>query len=97
MSAIMRRVLLDAGPIVHFAGGTGLYGAEMCDVEQQVMAAGNAIIIEDGLIKSLMESAVAEAEFQSSCEETEVYSLQGSAVIPGLVDAHTHLLWAGDR
>jgi imidazolonepropionase len=97
MSAIMRRVLLDAGPIVHFAGSNGLDGTDMCDVDQQVMPAGSAIIIEDGVITSLRESAEAEAEFQSTYEDTEVYSLQGSAVIPGLVDAHTHLLWAGDR
>lgn len=30
-------------------------------------------------------------------EERSVWHLGGHAVVPGLVDAHSHLLWAGDR
>ena len=97
MWGTMRRVLLDAGPIVHFAGVDVLSGPDMCDVDTHVSPAGCAIIVEDERIVSIIESAVAEDEFQSTREDTEVYSLQGSAVIPGLVDSHTHLIWAGDR
>ncbi|MDP6199807.1 MAG: hypothetical protein QF531_03470, partial [Candidatus Poseidonia sp.] len=33
----------------------------------------------------------------ASIEGTHVHDLCGQAVVPGLVDGHTHLLWSGDR
>ena len=66
----MRKVLLDAGPIVHFAGVGVLSGKDMCDVDAHVFPAGCAIIIEGEKISSIIESAVAEDEFQKAGSET---------------------------
>ncbi|MGB1549577.1 MAG: imidazolonepropionase, partial [Candidatus Poseidoniaceae archaeon] len=51
------------------------------------------ILVEDHIIRKVAESEELKSEFSSA----EIIDLEGNAVIPGLVDSHTHLLWAGDR
>ena len=72
--------------------------------EESVLAAGMAIVVENDEIVSIRPSQDVVDEFgistQSasfSIEGTHVHDLGGQAVVPGLVDGHTHLLWSGDR
>jgi len=101
----MRTILLDLGPMAHLSGNGPLKGAELSDIDSLISPAGNGIVVEDGIITKIDQSKVLEEEYGSenvhhakaNDYENKIYSLQGRAIIPGLVDAHTHLLWAGDR
>ena len=35
--------------------------------------------------------------YSLNSEKANVISLGGRSIIPGLVDSHSHLIWAGDR
>ena len=88
----MRRVLLNAGPIVHFGAQTSLY-------EEQIFAAGKGIVLEGSQIVSIQDSSDLFDEYSgvesNANPSLKIHDLGGAAVIPGLIDAHTHLLWAG--
>jgi imidazolonepropionase len=96
----MRTVLLDLGPLAHLAGEGALVGPSMSDAESLVSSAGTGIVVVDGIVESIQESSTLEEEYGVDGYDTgelRVVSLQGHAVIPGLVDGHNHLIWAGDR
>jgi imidazolonepropionase len=96
----MRTVLLDLGPLAHLAGEGALVGPSMSDAESLVSSAGTGIVVVDGIVESIQESSTLEEEYGVDGHDTgelRVVSLQGHAVIPGLVDGHNHLIWAGDR
>jgi imidazolonepropionase len=96
----MRTVLLDLGPLAHLAGEGALVGPSMSDTESLVSSAGTGIVVVDGIVESIQESSTLEEEYGVDGHDTgelRVVSLQGHAVIPGLVDGHNHLIWAGDR
>ncbi|XP_076015861.1 putative imidazolonepropionase [Genypterus blacodes] len=62
----------------------------------RVVENGSMVIGRDGLIKAVgpadaIRSQYAEASFD------RVVDAEGMCVVPGLVDAHTHPVWAGDR
>ena len=88
----MQRLLTNAGPIAHLAGSGPIRG-HIHDESALVSDVGLAILVEDHIIRKIAETEDLKAEFSSA----EVIDLEGNAVIPGLVDSHTHLLWAGDR
>jgi imidazolonepropionase len=52
-----------------------------------------AVLIEDGLISAIGSSD----ELCAAHPDEEQLDAQGCVVMPGLVDSHTHLVWAGDR
>lgn len=52
-----------------------------------------ALIVRDGRVTWLGP----EAELPADADGAEVFDAEGCAVLPALVDAHTHLVWAGDR
>ena len=96
----MRTVLLDLGPLAHLAGVGALVGTSMSDSDSLVSSAGKGIVVVDGVIESIQESHTLEEEYGAGgthSDELRVISLEGHAVIPGLVDGHNHLIWAGDR
>ncbi len=96
----MRTVLLDLGPLAHLAGEGALVGPSMSDAKSLVSSAGTGIVVVDGIVESIQESSTLEEEYGVDGHDTgelRVVSLQGHAVIPGLVDGHNHLIWAGDR
>ncbi|MDA8673545.1 imidazolonepropionase [Candidatus Poseidoniales archaeon] len=96
----MRTVLLDLGPLAHLAGVGALVGTSMSDSDSLVSSAGKGIVVVNGVIESIQESSALEEEYGAGeihSDELRVISLEGHAVIPGLVDGHNHLIWAGDR
>ena len=56
---------------------------------------GKAIIVIDNLIANIGDSLDIVEEFKSS--DATFVDVSARAIIPGLIDAHNHLLWAGDR
>lgn len=53
----------------------------------------HALYAEDGIIRWIGP----EAELPAEAQGAEVLDARGGAVVPGLVDCHTHLVYAGDR
>jgi imidazolonepropionase len=56
-----------------------------------------AVWVEDALIKATGKTADLEAQYQSRLEEAEIIDASGKILLPGLVDPHTHLVYAGSR
>jgi imidazolonepropionase len=52
-----------------------------------------AVLIQDGLIAAVGDSATLKAAYPHEPE----LDASGRVVMPGFVDPHTHLIWAGDR
>ena len=67
---------------------------------QRGSSLGDLHIIEDGgiAIKDGMIAGVGTSiEIQSSFDADEVLDARGCVLLPGFVDPHTHLIWAGER
>ena len=85
----MATVLNNIGTLVHLA--------DPCDEESSITN-GVAIVIDNGVITNILDSQEALDEYGStSSQDYTLVDLDGRAVVPGLIDSHTHLLWAGDR
>ncbi len=52
-----------------------------------------AVLIRDGVIRQIGSTG----ELLRAYPDEDKLDVNGKAVIPGLVDPHTHLVWAGDR
>ena len=52
-----------------------------------------AVLVRDGLIADAGDSR----ELLSKYPEEEPLDIGGHVLMPGFVDPHTHLIWAGDR
>ena len=60
--------------------------------ENESLIKGKSIIVNNNIIEDIVESV---EEFESS--ETEFIDVGQRAIVPGFIDAHNHLIWAGDR
>jgi imidazolonepropionase-like amidohydrolase len=66
--------------------------------ELLVHEAGQGLVLEEGIVALITDSESIELEFGGeSSSNLNFIDLGGNAVLPGCVDCHTHLLWAGDR
>ena len=65
-------------------------GIEMSNL--QIIPDG-AVLIRDGIIRQIGSTG----ELLRAYPDEDKLDVNGKAVIPGLVDPHTHLVWAGDR
>jgi imidazolonepropionase len=79
----------SASQLVTPAGGVRR-GTDMFHL--QIIPDG-AVLVKDGLIKEVGSTG----ELLKAYPDEEKLDATGKAVIPGLVDPHTHLVWAGDR
>ncbi len=72
-------------------GNTARCGAEQGRIKEYKNAA--VLVDDDGNIVSICENG----ELPNGAENAEVIDAQGALVTPGLVDAHTHLVFGGWR
>lgn len=109
----MRRLFVNAGPLAHLSEGVEgepLVGHEMMDYEQLISPLGLGILLNGETIEKIADSDSLLEEYSSGIKpsggtvemisqsnDIEIWNLAGKAVIPGLVDSHNHLIWAGDR
>ncbi|XP_061663966.1 probable imidazolonepropionase isoform X1 [Syngnathoides biaculeatus] len=66
------------------------------DIDLHVIHDGSVVVGSDGLIKAVGPADVIERRY-SQASFDRVIDATGMCVLPGLVDAHTHPIWAGDR
>ncbi len=57
------------------------------------LIADGAVAVQDGIIIDVGESAALEARYRAR----QTLDARGRVVMPGFVDAHTHVVYAGDR
>lgn len=85
----MATVLYNIGTLVHFSHVKDEDGGIDSDM---------AIVIEgDEIVKIQSSSEVTQEYGVDDHNDHQFIDVKGRAVIPGLVDSHAHLLWAGDR
>ena len=60
--------------------------------ENDSLIAGKSIIVKDNRVEDIVEST---DEFDSS--DAQFVDVKGRSIVPGFIDAHNHLVWAGDR
>ena len=106
LAITVRTILVDCGPIAHMSSTTQLVGNEMYS-ENLLFDEGKAIVIEDNEIIKICESSEAIEEYGLPNNhidnpykinvENNVISVEGRAIIPGLIDSHSHIIWGGDR
>ena len=78
-------------------GEERLAGDAMKNISLLESAEGLSVAVgKDGKIVSIGTNAHAEEELQG-CVFERVIDAKGMSVVPGLVDAHTHPVWLGDR
>ncbi len=61
---------------------------------------GRLGLIEDGAVLMRDEKIVAvgpTSELRASYRDEPTLDASGCVILPGFVDPHTHLIWAGDR
>ncbi|MGI6732940.1 MAG: imidazolonepropionase [Anaerovoracaceae bacterium] len=85
-----KRILVHASQLVTCSGFAPKRGKEM--QELHVIEDG-AVLMEDGLIAAVGTTD----ELLPNAADAEVLDCSGKAVLPGFVDSHTHLIFAGYR
>ncbi len=80
----------SAAQLITCAGDKPKRGAAMTDLG---IIEGGAIAIDDGLILDVGSSADLGARYQPRAK----IDASGKVVCPGFIDAHTHVVYAGDR
>lgn len=92
----MNGIVLQLSPFSHNMRTVFFNIGSMAQVDEyDTISHGKAIIVDGNRIAEIKDSLESLEEFQSS--DSTMIDVSGRAVIPGLIDAHNHLLWAGDR
>ena len=60
--------------------------------EKDSLLEEKSIIVKNNVIEDIVDST---EEFESS--DVEFVDVRQRAIVPGFIDAHNHLVWAGDR
>jgi len=88
----MNSAIVNIGQLVTLAGSKRpRVGAELREL---AIISDAAMLIEDGRIVAVAKRAELESRIDSG---TSVIDAEGCCITPGFVDAHTHLVFAGNR
>ncbi len=93
----MRAVYYNIGSLVGFRSKSPSHH------DKSLIIKDVGIVVNNGVIESIKDSNELVQEYSINSETTRTHedinfhNAEGQAVVPGLIDAHTHLLWAGDR
>ena len=94
----MRKVFFNAGLIAHMSNWDSKLVLDGDIKSQNIHEQGMAIICKDNLIEKIVTTEEAMDEFGNlKGSDITAIDLEGKAIVPGFVDAHAHLIWAGDR
>ena len=101
----MDLLLFNIGEIATLSHGDvskPLSGTEMGNRDKLIIESGSSILISQGKIMKISPEEELLEEFAPDMESgksnlIDLLNVNGDAIIPGLVDCHTHLLWSGDR
>lgn len=88
--------LRNAGQLVTLRGSSGAPRVKEQMADLQIVENGS-VWMEDGVIKRVGKDEDLLREFQDRLGEAQVIDASGRLVTPGLVDPHTHLVYAGSR
>ncbi|MGE5675152.1 MAG: imidazolonepropionase [Mycobacterium leprae] len=85
-------LVINAGELVTMAGGvrSGQRLKETATIPDGAVAAHRGRIVAVGPAQTVLHAV-------DTTPETQVVDARGKAVVPGFVDSHTHLCFAGDR
>jgi imidazolonepropionase len=85
-------LILNAGELVTMAGGPrkGAALKELAIIKNGALAATQGKIVDVGTTEDVLVRVTTD-------QHTRVIDARGRAVVPGFVDPHTHLCFAGDR
>ncbi|XP_042324541.1 probable imidazolonepropionase [Sceloporus undulatus] len=62
----------------------------------EVLENASVVVGKDGCIKAAGEAGAIRQQFSGASFE-KIIDCSGKCILPGLIDAHTHPVWAGDR
>ena len=107
MSGRMGVLIVNCGEVAHMGSGDTtqpLVGTGMLDREANILPSGHGIVIQDKKFDIIGDSESLQSEFapwwdgsDQKSGDLKVIDAKGKAIIPGIIDCHTHLLWGGDR
>jgi len=82
-------IIYNASQLLTLAGGPQRGGR----LGSLGIVAGGGVVIQDDTILAVGESDALLADFP----DASTFDARGHVIMPGIVDPHTHLVWAGDR
>ncbi|MBT3654381.1 MAG: imidazolonepropionase [Euryarchaeota archaeon] len=94
----MQLLLVNIGELATLSEGDPnkpLTGDSMHNREQLVHNHGTGIYIEEDKIIRIDDSQKLFEEYSGT--NVKILDVESKAIVPGFVDSHTHLVWAGDR
>ncbi|XP_053271078.1 probable imidazolonepropionase [Pleuronectes platessa] len=96
MSSSHRLLVENARQLVLICSGGEKYLTEPGMKNLCVIENGSVVVGSDGLIEAVGPAETIRAQYSEATFD-KVIDASGMCVMPGLVDAHTHPVWAGDR
>ncbi|XP_018595018.2 putative imidazolonepropionase [Scleropages formosus] len=96
MPESFRLLVKRATQVVAVCGGGERFLSGVAAQQLVVIENGGVVVGRDGLVKAVGPTDVVESQFRGATFD-KIIDASGMVVIPGLVDSHTHPVWAGDR
>ncbi|MFW9904216.1 MAG: imidazolonepropionase [Candidatus Thorarchaeota archaeon] len=87
-------ILSNASEIFTLRTRTCTSRLRMSDLEV-VLVKNGSLIIQNGIISDILDYPISESN--SPISESTIVDITGKTIIPGFIDSHTHLSFAGDR